>query len=155
MLQHQWRRASNSCRRYTFPLKSLADNPFLFSFLFRLHLFRFNLFLFLAWLIAIRSVFLLPKLKSILISKFDVCGNIGFAGRENSEKGGNGDVCYSAHHHVLRHVGPPNTQDDIVLICKLGFSSDLTTMYLLLIPIQILRAHTRSFAVPSRRIWDF
>ena len=61
-------------------------------------------------------------------------------------------MCHSARHHVLRHVGPSNPQDDIIVICKLAV---LWISLQLLYPIQILYAHTGSVAVPSRRIWDF
>lgn len=34
----------------------------------------------------------------------------GHAGRENSEKGGHGNVCYGASYHVLCYVGSLNHQ---------------------------------------------
>eukprot|EP00268_Persea_americana_P043501 TRINITY_DN4373_c0_g2_i7.p1 TRINITY_DN4373_c0_g2~~TRINITY_DN4373_c0_g2_i7.p1 ORF type:complete len:101 (+),score=16.23 TRINITY_DN4373_c0_g2_i7:136-438(+) len=37
-------------------------------------------------------------------------------GRENTEEGWNGDVCYSACYHVLCYVGASNPEGDTVLI---------------------------------------
>lgn len=44
-------------------------------------------------------------------------GFIGITGREITETRWDGDLCNSSHHHVLHHVGPPYSQDHIILIC--------------------------------------
>jgi hypothetical protein len=46
---------------------------------------------------------------------------MGLAGRKNTEKRGDGDVRYMAHHHVLYHVGPTNPKGDILLIPELCY----------------------------------
>lgn len=56
-----------------------------------------------------------PSLSLVLYCNF-MSGTLGFAGRENTEARGNGEVCYSAHHHVLYHVGSANPKGHILVI---------------------------------------
>ncbi|GFY94913.1 syntaxin of plants 41 [Actinidia rufa] len=49
-----------------------------------------------------------PLYQKILVKNV-VFGYIGITGRENAETRGDGDVCFSSHHHVLHHVSPPNS----------------------------------------------
>lgn len=50
-----------------------------------------------------------------------ICLWIWLTGWENTEERRDGEVCYSAHYHVLYHVGPPNPQRDILVICINSF----------------------------------
>ena len=54
-----------------------------------------------------------------------------FAGREDTKKRGDGDVCYDAHNHVLCHVGSANPKGDILVIFSHCYLQILLTFLLL------------------------
>lgn len=58
-------------------------------------------------------------------------GCFGFAGREDTETRGDGDVRYSSHNHVLCHVGSANPKGDILVIFGHCYLQILLTFLLL------------------------